>query len=159
MSDIDFILVSDETEGVPFLFLSAILATPSFFRKLAGQIVTQPFGDLAKLAHRSDISFLIKLAQRRFVLVLIFVDAALRHLPRMLGIDVFRALRSPSNEYEPRAIEHGHAGTGPIRQRFFGRHEGSVARREFSRRGYDDFALIATSTFFAQSAIRAMVAG
>jgi hypothetical protein len=33
----------------------------------------------------------------------------------MLGIEVFRPLRSPSDEYEAGAIEYSHAGTGPKR--------------------------------------------
>ena len=89
--DIDLAVGTEEAEGVPLLLLPAISAAPGLADDVAGNIVGKPVGDLAELLDRADAGFLVELAQRRLVGILVLVDAALRHLPDMDGVDVLGA--------------------------------------------------------------------
>ena len=114
MSNIDFAIISRKAQRIPFLFLAAIFAAPRLLRDTARKIIGEPLADLAELFHRADIGFFVQLAQRRLVWIFVFIDAALRHLPHVRRIDVFGAVRSPSDENESGTIEHHHAGARPI---------------------------------------------
>ena len=78
--------------------------------------------DLAELLDRADAGFLVELAQRRLVGILAVVDAALRHLPDVGGVGVLGPVGAAADEDEAVAVEHHHAGAGPVGQGFEGGH-------------------------------------
>src|SRR4029079_17421670 len=111
-----------EAYSCPLWLCSAVCAAPGLFYDAARKIISQPIGNLTELLHGTNIGFLVQFAKRGLVWVLIFVNPALRHLPDVGRIDVFRTFGPSSNKNEPRIVEHHHAGAGAIGQWFVGRH-------------------------------------
>src|SRR4051812_37613855 len=87
---IDLTVIAGEAQSVPFLLLPAIFSVPGGADDVARDVVVQPLADLAEFLDRADIGLLIKFAQRGLVAVLAVIDAALRHLPDMAFINMFR---------------------------------------------------------------------
>ena len=105
MRDVDFTLLTCETQRIPFLLLPAILAAPGLTDDLAGNVVDEPLLDLAELLDRSDVGFFMQLAQRRRPRVLAGIDAPLRHLPDVDVIDVLGAVDATPDEDKPSPVE------------------------------------------------------
>src|SRR5207253_593750 len=122
VGDVDLVLIADEAHRVPFLPLPAIFALPGLPDDLARDVVGEPLLDLAELLDRADIGFLVKLAQRRGPSILARIDAALRHLPGMDIVDVFRPVDAAPDEHAAVAVEHHQPDAGAVRERFVARH-------------------------------------
>jgi hypothetical protein len=66
------------------------------------------------------------------------IDAALRHLPNVTGIDVLDAAGAPTDEDQPRCVDQHHADACSIGQIFVTRHsvkascESRTVRRNIS---------------------------
>src|ERR1700733_5548751 len=60
--DIDLVVLAGETNGVPFLPLTAVAAFPGAAGNGARNVVDQPVRDLAKLLDGADVGFLVELA-------------------------------------------------------------------------------------------------
>src|SRR5215470_2656426 len=120
--DIDLAVLAGEPRREPFLPLAAIAALPGAASHGARDVVDQPFGDLAELLHRSDAGLFIKLTLGRVPGVLAGIDAALRHLPDMVVVDMLDPAGAPADEDEPVTVEQHHADTGPVGQLFVARH-------------------------------------
>src|SRR5262249_20575267 len=112
--DVDLTVVAGEAHREPFLRLSAISALPGFTHDLARNVVAEPVRDLGQLLDRADIGLLVKLAQRGRPRVLARIDAALRQLPGMRGVDVLRPAHALADEHAAGAVEHDDADAGPV---------------------------------------------
>src|SRR5262249_19192264 len=86
--------------------LSAVLALPGLAHDVAWDIVGKPVLDLAELLDRADVGLLVELAQRRRPWVLALVDATLRHLPAVQGVDMLRSPNTAADEHEALPVEH-----------------------------------------------------
>src|SRR5262245_30328444 len=122
IGDVDLAVLAGEARREPFLPLAPIAALPGPPRHGARDVVDQPVRDLAELLERADAGLLIKLALGRVPGVLAGIDAALRHLPDMVVVDMLDAAGAPADEDEPVAVEQHHADTGPVGQIFVARH-------------------------------------
>src|SRR5262249_17631756 len=116
--DVDFAVFSSEAQRIPFLTLTAVLAAPGLADDLARNVVAELFLDLAELFDRADVGFLIELAQRRRPRILAAIDAALRQLPRVRGVDMLRPVDAAADEDAPLRVEYRHADAGAIGQGF-----------------------------------------
>src|SRR5262249_38069000 len=77
--------------------------------------------------------FFTQLAQRGRPRVLPDIDAALRHLPGMLEINVLRSVDAPANKRASVAIEEHNADAGTVRQIFNAHCENDGLRATSSR--------------------------
>src|ERR1700733_1131282 len=118
MHDVDLIFCADKAHREPLLRLAAIFALPGLTDEVARNVVFEPVRDLADALDGADIGFFAQLALRRRPGLFAGIDAALRHLPDMGEVDMFRAADSPADEGKPIAIEQHHADAGPIRKIF-----------------------------------------
>ena len=114
-----------------FLCLAAEPAFPGLPDDLARNVVAQPLRHFAEFLDRPDASLLVKLAQRRLVGVLVLVDAALRHLPGMRGVDMLRPTAPLADEHATLAIDHHDPDAGTIWKRFVAAHAGANRNTEW----------------------------
>src|SRR5262245_50432873 len=114
MRDVDLAVVTGEAHREPFLRLAAIPALPGLTHDLARDVIVEPVRDLAELLDRADIGLLVELAQRSRPGVLARIDAALRHLPGMGGVDVLGPAHALADEDAAGAVEHHDADAGPV---------------------------------------------
>src|SRR5262249_44887526 len=122
MRDVDFAVIAGETQRVPLLLLAAVFAAPRIAGDAGRNIVGEPFVDLAELLDRADARFLVKLAQSRLVGIFVLVDAALRHLPRMLAVDVLGSADAAADEHMPGMVHHEYSSAGTIGEGVVGGH-------------------------------------
>src|SRR6185503_17932115 len=112
--DVDLAVLAGEAQRVPLLLLALVPAAPGLTDDLARNVIGEPARHLAEFLDRLDVGLLVELAQRRLVGVLALVDAALRHLPDMVAVDVFRPAGAATDEDEPSRVEHHDAGAGTV---------------------------------------------
>jgi hypothetical protein len=122
IGDVDLVVLAGEANREPFLPLAAIAALPGAPGDGAGNVIDQPFRDLAELLDRVDAGFLVEFALRRFPGVFPGIDAALRHLPDMGFVDMFDAAGAAADEDQPGCVDQHHADAGAIGQVFVARH-------------------------------------
>src|SRR5215469_939220 len=132
MQNVDLALVTGEAYRVPFLALAAVFAAPRLAYDLARNFVRQPPLDLIETLDRADAGFLVELAQRRSPGVFIRIDAALRHLPCMRGVDMLRSVAAAADEDIAGTIEDHDADTRTIGE-VWGRHGSDIGHRGSAR--------------------------
>ena len=102
MFDIDLVLRAGEAQREPFLLLAAIFALPGLADDFARNVVGEPVRDFAETLDRADIGLFAQFAQRRRPWLFAGIDAALRHLPGMGEVDMFRPADAAADEGEAR---------------------------------------------------------
>ena len=118
MFHVDLVVVSGKAHGEPFLRLAAVFALPRLAHDFTRNVVFQPVSDLAEPFHRADIGLFAQFPHRRRPRLFAFIDAALRHLPRMREVDMFRPVDAPADEHQALAIEQNDANAGTIGEIF-----------------------------------------
>jgi hypothetical protein len=113
MDDIDLAVLSGEAQREPLLRLTAIPALPCLANDIAGNVIVEPLCDFTEAFDRADVCLLAEFAKRRAPRILAWIDAALRHLPRMRGIHVLWPIDASADEGMAAAIEHHDADAGP----------------------------------------------
>src|ERR1043165_8982241 len=100
--DVDVAILSEEAGEVPILVLALVLPLPERAAKLFRQIVLQPLGAGRHALDEfgGDAGFLLELAKRGRPRFLAVVDAALRHLPRLV-----RVIDPSADEYLALGVE------------------------------------------------------
>src|SRR5262249_39086204 len=105
-SNVDLFIVAGKSKRIPLLGLAAILATPGPANEVARAVLGEPIVDLPGTFDRAYVGFLVKFAQRCRPRVFVAIDAALRHLPDMGFVDVFRPVGTAADKDKPGVIEH-----------------------------------------------------
>jgi len=89
--DVDFAFLALEPHGEPFLCLTTITPLPTPLDDVVRKIITEPIRRFGNERGTPDIRFFPEFAERGIARIFSLIDPALRHLPRMVIIDMLWA--------------------------------------------------------------------